>query len=176
MPSETTFRSRAAFVSLALAVLAVAGCGGSTKTVTAPPELPPGVSKPPPPPTPINASFHVTLTGERATRFGLPPGFRRGSPNGSAVAVATTNASTNEFCWEFSQLKNVSSPTVARLFRDFPGATGRGGFALGRRYKPSGCIHLVPVVLALIGAKPQQFFLNIHTTRYPGGAVRGPLR
>jgi hypothetical protein len=174
MRRKTTFRYRAAFVSLAVAVLAVAGCGGSTKTVTTE-QLPPGVSRAPVIPKAINATYNVILTGKSALQLGLPPSFRRGSPNGSALAVVTTNASTNELCWKFSQLKNVSSPTVARLFRNFPGATGKGGYSLGRRYRPSGCLRLEPSVLGLIGAKPEQFFLNIHNTRYPGGAVRGAL-
>jgi hypothetical protein len=174
MRSKTTFRSRAAFGSLALAVLALASCGGSTKTVTSTP-LPPGVSRAPEEPKPINASFRSTLNGKRVKQFAGVPAFTRGSPNASALAVVTTNASTNQLCWEISQLKNVSSPTVARLFRNFPGATGRGGWDLGRRYKPSGCIHLPAVTLGLIGAKPGQFWLNIHNARYPFGAVRGPL-
>jgi hypothetical protein len=174
MRKNSTFRSRAAFVSLALVALAVAGCGGSTKTVTSTP-LPPGVQLAPPTPKPIDATYHVVLTGKREKRFAGAPALKRGSPGGSALAVATTNASTNQFCWEFSQLKNVSSPTVARLFRNFPGATGRGGFDLGRRYKSSGCIHLEPAVLGLIGEKPGQFYLNIHNAQYPFGAVRGPL-
>jgi hypothetical protein len=174
MLRKTTFRGRVAFVSLALAVLAVAGCGGSTKTVTSK-LLPPGVGPAPPEPTPINASYHVILNGKRVKTFPAAPRFKRGSPHGSARAVATTNASTSQLCWEFSQLKNVSSPTVARLFRNFPGATGDGGWDLGRRYRPSGCIHLPPVTLGLIGAKPTQFWLNIHSAQYPFGAVRGPL-
>jgi hypothetical protein len=173
MRRKATVRSSAAFVSVA--VVAVAGCGGGTKTVTTQP-LPPGVSRTPEEPKPINASYSVALSGKPATGFGIRPSFRRGAPNASALAVVTTNASTLELCWKFSQLKNVSSPTVARLFRNFPGATGRSGFLLGRRYRPSGCIHLEPGSLGVIGAKPQQFFLNIHTTRYPLGAVRGPLR
>jgi hypothetical protein len=176
MGRKITIPSRAALVSLALAVLAVAGCGGGTKTVaTATPPLPAGVERARPEPTPINATYQVTLNGNRATQFGLPPGFPHGSPHGSALAVVTTNASTNQLCWKFSQLKNVSSPTEARLFRTFSGATGRHGFLLGRRYTPSGCIHLPAGTLGLIGAKPQQFFLNIHNARYPYGAVRGPL-
>jgi hypothetical protein len=175
MPLKTTFRSRAALVSLALAVLAVAGCGGSTKTVTTTP-LPPGVAPAAPTPKAINATYHVILTGKLHKVYRGVRGFKRGSPHGSASAVVTINASTNEFCWEFSQLSNVSSPTVARLFRNFPGAPGTGGFDLGRRYKSSGCIHMDPEVLGLITEKPEQFYLNIHNASYPSGAVRAPLR
>jgi hypothetical protein len=124
---------------------------------------------------PINASYHVVLNGKRQKQFAGAPALKRGSPNGSALAVVTTNASTHELCWEFSRLKNVSSPTVARLFRNVPGGTGNGGFDLGRRYKSSGCVHLEAPTLGLIGEKPGQFWLNIHNARYPLGAVRGPL-
>jgi hypothetical protein len=172
----TIASSRAALVCPAVALLAIAGCGGTTKTVTtSTTPLPAGVERAPPEPQAINATYHVTLNGYGATRFGLPPGFRRGARNGSARAVVTTNASTHELCWKFSQLTNVPSPTVARLFRDFEGATGKGGFLLGRRYKSSGCIHLAWQTLGLIGEKPYKFFLNIHNAQYPEGAVRGSL-
>jgi hypothetical protein len=167
MRSRIAFHRRTTFVALGVAVLAFAGCGSSTKTVTSTP-LPPGVNlHPPAPPTPVNATFTVPLTG----------GFKHGSPNGSGLAVVRINAATNELCWTISQLTNITAPTEVRLFRNFPGASGENGFYLGgpRKYKPSGCLHLLPVQLGLMTSKPQVFDVSIHDRRFPGGAIRGPL-
>jgi hypothetical protein len=167
MRIRTAIQRRTTFVSLAVAVLAFAGCGGSGKTVTST-ALPAGVNLHPAPlPTPVNATFTVPLTG----------GFKRGSPNGTGLAVVSINASTNELCWTISQLKNITAPTEVRLFRNFPGASGENGFYLGgpKKYKPSGCIHLLPVQLGLMTSKPQVFYVSIHDRRFPGGAIRGPL-
>ena len=148
-------------VCLVLA-LGLAACG-STKVVTTTASNPAETTyKPPPPPVP--ASYSVTLSG-----------FKEGSHNGSALGLVGINPTTDELCWKFTQLKNVKSPTVARLFRYTPGGTGRHGYLLGHSYKTSGCIHQPAIILGLIESKPEQFFLNIHTAQYPGGAVRGPL-
>src|SRR5271168_4964429 len=101
-------RRRTTVVSLAIVALAFAGCGSTTNqaattsaTSSAPPPAPPSV-------------FHVQLAG-----------YKGGSPNGSALAVININPPRGEFCWMFSQLKNVPAPTVARVYQNFPGATGR---------------------------------------------------
>ena len=156
---------RAGLVSIAVAMLVFAGCGGSSKTTST-------LSKPfanqvtknePLPPAKV-ATYNVTLAG-----------FSEGSPNGSALAVVTINPASDELCWNFYQLKNLPSPTVARLFRNFTGARGTGGYLLGSRYTPSGCIRKPPLTLQLIESRPEQFYLNIHTEQFPEGAVRGPL-
>jgi hypothetical protein len=160
-------RSRTAFASVALVALALAGCGSSnnaastaaTETAATSSATAPGGSASSAPTT-----YHVNLAG-----------FSKGSPNGSGLAVVTVNPPKGELCWMFSELTNVPSPTVARLFRSFPGATGAHGFLLGHTYKPSGCIHLEPGILELINSKPQRFFVNIHDAQFPEGAIRGPL-
>ena len=96
-------------------------------------------------------------------------------PIGSGVAIISINAATNQLCWKISSLTNVPSPTQVRLFQNFTGATGRNGRVLGHGYKPSGCIPVERPALARMEFKPNIFFVNVHSARYPGGAVRGPL-
>ena len=161
--------SRSALVSLAAVAVALAGCGkasgvATTTATTAETASIPGVTTYKPPPAPVATSYSVTLAG-----------FKRGSRNGSGLALIGINPTTNELCWTISQLKNVPKPTQARLFRFTPGGTGRNGYKLGDTFKPSGCIHQPAVILGLIESKPEQFFVSIHTARFPGGAVRGAL-
>ena len=148
-----------------LAVFALAGCGSSGTKPTAESELEKRVEKTyHPPPPPKSANYDVKLGP-----------FEGGDPIGSGVAIISINAATNQLCWKISSLTNVPSPTQVRLFQNFSGASGHNGYKLGHGYQPSGCIPVERVILGLFEAKPQRFFVNVHSARYPGGAVRGPL-
>ena len=82
------------------------------------------------------------------------------------------NASSGELCWKFSQLKNVTAPTKARLYHNLPGMPG---IPLGLVYRSSGCIGELPALLEHYEANPQRLWVGIKTTRFPNGAVRGQL-
>jgi hypothetical protein len=113
-----------------------------------------------------SATYRVALTGST----GAPPG----APHASALAILTVKAPTHELCWEFSNLKNVSAPTAARIYRSLAGGPPLGsGVPLGSAYKPSGCLAEPPVFLGLLGAHPKNFYLAIDNAQYPKGAVRG---
>jgi hypothetical protein len=164
---------------LAIVVVMLAGCGSSNETPQAKllkKQLSvPGVSKYEPPAKPVAASYSVTLSG-----FPRGAGSRRGSPNGSALALIDVNPTTNELCWTFKQVQNIPHPTKALLFRlgaIFPVrfVTSSVGIPLGHTYTPAGCIREDPRVLGLVTSKPQEFYVNIHDAEYPLGAVRGPL-
>lgn len=152
-----------ALLPVVLAALALAGCGG-TKTSAEKSAEERLETTYHPPPRPKSITYEVKLGP-----------FQGGDPIGSGVAIVSINAATNQLCWTISSLTNVPSPTEVRLFQNFTGASGRNGFRLGHGYKPSGCIPIEPPVLGKMELKPQIFFVNVHSARYPGGAVRGPL-
>ncbi|HEX4187805.1 MAG TPA: CHRD domain-containing protein [Solirubrobacteraceae bacterium] len=161
MPSKTSC------ASLALALIVLGGCG-STKstTTTTTTHLAPGATEIGTPPPVKSATYRVALAGST----GAPPG----APNGSALAIVTVKAPTHELCWEFSNLKNVSAPTAARIYRSLAGGPPPGsGVPLGSPYKPSGCRAEPAVFLGLLGSHPQNFYLAIDNAGYPKGAVRG---
>ncbi len=163
---------------LAAVVLGFAACGKSSPAPTTA-VTPPGVTTYTPPPLAKTATYSVALSGTVGVSgaVGAPVGSRApaGAPNGSGLAVISVNAATSELCWKFSQLTNVTAPTVARVFRWAAPGSWRYGFALGHKYKSSGCIPENRIFLGLLTAKPQDFYVSIHTTRFPGGAVRGEL-
>jgi hypothetical protein len=160
-----------AVASMAVLALALGGCGGSGKssgtaasTTGRARKLPPGVV----PDEVLPPARALTYTAH------LVP-FSGGSPSGSAVALVSLNPATSQLCWQFSQLTNVTSPTVARLYQSFPGASGTGGYLLGSTFNSSGCISRPKVIIQIIESRPQTFYVSIHTAQFPGGAVRGPL-
>jgi hypothetical protein len=164
--------SRGVVFLLAVVVLAFAGCG-STKTVAtkAGPNVPAGFPAYPPPP--ISVTYSISLSGASGVSGTYPA--PAGAPNGSGLAVISINAATRELCWQFSQLKNVTAPTVARIYRLAGPTTWRYGYTLGRPFKSSGCLPENWIILGFLGAKPQQFWVSIHTAQFPGGAVRGQV-
>ncbi len=151
----------------ALAALALAGCGGATKTVTT--ATIPGVTAYKPPPPAKAATYTVTLAGTRL--HGSP----RGAPGGSGFAVLTIDPASGQLCWSFSRLTGITAPRIARFYQGFVGATGMHGHPLGETYKPSGCTPLRPLVLSVIEAHPERFYVAIFNAEYPEGAVRGQL-
>lgn len=96
-------------------------------------------------------------------------------PGASALAILAIKAPSLELCWQFSQLKNVTAPTRARIYRSLAGGPGVGGLGvvLGAGYTPEGCDREPEGFLALLGKVPQNFFLSIDNAAFPHGAVRG---
>jgi CHRD domain len=170
-------RSKASLAALAIGAIALAGCGSSNKTTsgatastapataTAPPPGAVTISHPPAPAKP--RTYRVKLAGSNEVPAGAPAG--------SAIAVISIKAK-GEVCWKFSALKGVVAPAVAHIHHGASGTSGPIVIPLGGAYKPSGCVTATaPQLLALIEANPQRFYVNIHNTKYPGGAVRAQL-
>lgn len=168
--------SRTALVSLAVVVLAFAGCGSSNKSASTSTAAsgPPG-NTPIPLKRPVRSeSYSLNLTGTNGTTGEYPAPL--GAPGGSVVAAISINAQKSELCWTFSQLTNVKAPTVVRIYRRAAGpASWRYGFLLIRTYKPSGCVPKPVALLRLIESGPQEWYVSIHSARFPGGAVRAQL-
>ena len=88
--------------------------------------------------------------------------------------MISVKAPTLELCWQFSQLKNVASPTAARIYRSLSGGPPQGsGVPLGEGYTPTGCTREPAIFLGLLSEHPQNFFVAIDNAQFPQGAVRG---
>jgi hypothetical protein len=151
----------------ATASLALVGCGGGAKTVTvAQPRHIPGVETGPQEPLP--QATRTTYTAH------LGP-FKGGASSGSAQGTVTIEPGTNQICWTFSELKGLSKPTQGRLYRSFIKGPTYAGYLLGTHYTPSGCIIKQPIILRLLESKPHIWFMSIHDTAHPEGAIQGSL-
>jgi hypothetical protein len=158
-------RSRRTVVSLGV-VLVLAGCGGTNRGSSTPAtssSLAQGASQngTTAPGAPVTYSVKLHAKGTPA-----------GAPNGSGLAVISITEPSGTLCWRFSQLKNVGAPTMARVFRGFP---GNPGFSLGRAYKSSGCVGEPRLLLALLATRPRTWYVGISSARFPASAVRGEL-
>ena len=85
----------------------------------------------------------------------------------------------NEVCVEIT-VQDLDQPTAAHLHEAGPGATGEVVLALSAPADGEGsvdaCVSVDPAVLARLGDNTSDFYINVHSTSFPDGALRGQLR
>ena len=80
-------------------------------------------------------------------------------------------------CWRFAHLHGFTNATLAHIHIGTKGRSGDVVVALstGPRLHHQGCVSISPVLSKRIWSQPSRYYVNIHSTQYPGGAVRGQL-
>ena len=108
-------------------------------------------------------------------------GVGTGDLDGFGVAVVTIDmvtvgvATIADVCWDL-RYSNISAPTLAHIHQGGPDVNGPIviPFTLGPPPN-AGCIQADPVVAQQILDAPQNFYVNVHTTDFKDGAIRGQL-
>ena len=142
-------------------------CRGVSGCATQPPG--PADAQPPPP---RDTHLDSTLTGAAEV-----PG--PGDPDGSGTASFELFPDQQQICWEL-EVSNITLPaTGAHIHRGT--ATEAGPIVVGlippdTTGRSSGCVSAAPELIEAILSNPEQYYVNVHTGDYPGGAVRGQLR
>lgn len=102
-----------------------------------------------------------------------------GDMDGSGTATVTLNPGMGQVCWEIHVSGILLPATGAHIHRINP-ATGFGGVVVplsapdGSGHS-SGCIDADRDLLVDIIQNPEGYYVNVHTTEYPAGAIRGDL-
>ena len=112
--------------------------------------------------------YRSVLTGTA----GNPPG----APNGTGDAIIAFHGSSL-VCWRFAHLHGFINATVAHINIGAKGKSGRVAVPLstGPRLHHQGCVPVSPGLVKTIEHNPPDYYVNIHSAQYPGGAVRGQL-
>ena len=102
-----------------------------------------------------------------------------GDPDGSGTATITVNPGQNEVCWEIN-VSGITLPATAAHIHLAP--VGVAGPVVVPLSPPdasgfsSGCLDGLPRegVRAIL-QNPSAYYVNVHTSDYPAGALRGQL-
>ena len=101
-----------------------------------------------------------------------------GDTDGAGNAVVRFRADAPQVCFRIA-VQNIRLPSVgAHIHRGAAGANGPivvGFTSPGANGGSSGCVAADPTVIAAILASPTGHYVNVHTTDFPGGAIRGQL-
>jgi hypothetical protein len=114
-------------------------------------------------------TYHATLLGSNE-----PGG---GDPDGYGTAQITVSDNFNQVCWDINNLRGLGTVTAAHIHMGAPGVNGPVVFTL----KPAneggwkGCADGAEWTQNRIQGNPGAFYVNVHTTEYPNGAIRGQL-
>ena len=105
-----------------------------------------------------------------------------GDPDGTGSALITVNRGQQEICWHVSA-SNIALPASAsHIHKAAPGVMGpivldlapppnnNGSWSVCRSFEG-----LNPAFLEELVESPESFYVNVHNSPYPSGAVRGQL-
>src|SRR4051794_34716302 len=106
----------------------------------------------------------------------------QGDPDGTGLGAVTIDEGANLVCFELSAIDKLDAPTAAHIHKG--AATTTGPIVVPFTPPPSGtggsssadCVTPPdPATVGQIAADPSAFYVNVHTTAFPGGAIRGQL-
>jgi len=95
-----------------------------------------------------------------------------GDPDGSGSATVTVSVPNREVCYNF-EVSGVE-PLVAAHIHEAPSGVP-GPVIIPLDVSGSGCEEITARLAAQILAHPSEYYLNVHTSDFPGGALRGQL-
>ena len=99
----------------------------------------------------------------------------KGSPTASGTATITLDAKTGKVCWTF-KVKGLDTVNAAHIHKAPKGKSGNVVVAFfAGKLKAKGCVTAPKAVVAAIDKHPTAYYVNIHTNKYPAGAIRGQL-
>lgn len=116
-------------------------------------------------------TFTTTLTGAAEV-----PG--PGDPDASGSVTLFVNPGQKRVCFEFEDIANMTAPTAAHIHTGSPTEAGPVFIGLGvpTLGDSAGCTAATSRQLAQIIAKPELYYVNVHTLPlYGAGAIRGQL-
>lgn len=97
----------------------------------------------------------------------------------TGTAKVTINLGQNELCWDldYTTSEHVVASHIHHGVAGAPGPIVFGFFNPPASATPvnKGCREGARALLEDIATNPQDYYVNVHTTLYPGGAGRGQL-
>jgi len=99
----------------------------------------------------------------------------KGAPEGEGTARITITGT--KVCWKFTGVKGIAKVTASHIHIGKAGTSGNVVVAFfAGPLKKTGCVASTAAVVKGIAKNPKGYYVNIHTLKYPAGAIRGQLR
>src|SRR5712691_9108388 len=114
-------------------------------------------------------AFQVVLTGEAESPAG--------DPVATGTATVRLRAGQGQLCYQLAA-NNLPPAIAAHIHRANAGSSGPVVVPLGTPNaagKSSGCATASRTLVKAILAAPASYYVNVHTSQFAGGAVRGQL-
>ena len=120
---------------------------------------------------PRPAVLAVTMTGVQEV-----PG--PGDPDGTGTAEIRVEPGQARVCWNV-YARDIGTATAAHIHRGAEGVAGPVAVPLatpGADGHSQGCSTVDPALAAELSMRSHEFYVNVHSTAFPNGAIRGQLR
>ncbi|SRR5712691_4057716 len=120
-------------------------------------------------PTSGGRAFQIALTGEAESPTG--------DPVGTGTATVRLRAGQGQVCFQLA-VDNLPPAVAAHIHEGVAGSSGNILVPLktpDAAGKSSGCATAARKLVAAILAAPASFYVNVHTSEFPAGAIRGQL-
>ncbi len=154
-------------VVLAALVLVTAACGDGEEAEEAARETATSVAD--------QAEQATRLTATLSGASEVPP---PGDPDGTGTARVNIDATKGQACYEV-EVKGLDRPVGMHIHEGEPGKAGPVVVPLttptATDTTTTGCVDADRTLLGRVTAQPGDFYVNVHTSTYPQGAVRGQL-
>ena len=112
-----------------------------------------------------------TYTAAMSAAEETPPG----PDGGTGAATITIDMASKSLCYDISWSKEVGTPSGGHIHKGPKGVSGPIVVAFDAS-QPKGCLQVDGATLGQIESDPGGHYVNLHTNRYPTGAVRGQLK
>jgi hypothetical protein len=112
-----------------------------------------------------------------ATMSGAQEAPGPGDPDGTGTARIVVNSGQRRVCFELT-VNSIDPATAAHIHVGAPGQAGPVVVPLNpppTSGQSQGCVDVDRDLARAIRANPGQYYVNVHNTQYPNGAVRGQL-
>ena len=101
-----------------------------------------------------------------------------GDPDGTGTASFTFNRGLGEVCFDI-EVTGITLPTIGAHIHLAP-VTDAGPVVVpltppGASGTSSGCVDADPALVKAISKNPSAYYVNVHTTDFPAGALRAQL-
>jgi hypothetical protein len=100
----------------------------------------------------------------------------KGSPTGTGTFKYQLLPSKKKICYSLTWSK-IGTALASHIHKGGKGVSGPVvvPLSLATPVKHSGCVSAKKTLILAIQAHPGRYYVNVHTAKYPAGAIRGQL-